>query len=397
MTIRLAVVGGRRGGSFNRALEAFRDRVELVAVCDLSEEMLARWREQHPGIKTLTSYDRLLDDPNVDAVLIATPYSIHAPQAIQAMRAGKHVMSEVIAAFTLDECWQLVETVERTGRTYMMSENYCYTRPNMMVLNMVRQGVFGDTLYAEGGYIHDTRNLMYDARNELTWRGEGRRRWNGNTYPTHSLGPVAQWLGINADDRLVSTATWVGPSAGAQQYATRHLGPDHPTAQPGFFISADCAITLIRTEKGKLIVLRRDSGSPRPHNMVHYALQGERASYLSPRHGKEDPLIWIDGVSPGQSPPDAEWESLWAYADRYEHPRWQARGEEARQAGHGGGDFFVIEDFLTAVETGQPPAVDVINAVTWSSIAPLSLVSVERGGAPVEVPDFRRARIGANR
>jgi predicted dehydrogenase len=394
--VRLAVVGGRRGGAFNRALEAFRDRVRLVAVCDLSEPMLARWRDQHPGIATFTSYDRLLEDPGVDAVLIATPWHIHAPQAIQALRAGKHVMSEVIAAFTLDECWQLIETVEQTGLTYMMSENYCYTRPNMMVLNMVEQGVFGQTTYAEGGYIHDTRDLMFDAERQLTWRGEGRRRWNGNTYPTHSLGPVAQWLGINRDDRLATTATWVGPSLAARAYAADHLGADHPAAQPGFFVAADCAITLIRTERGKLIVLRRDTGSPRPHNMVHYQLQGERASYLSPRHGKEDPLIWIDGRSPGPSPSStAEWQSLWDYADQYEHPRWRARGAEAARAGHGGGDFFVIEDFLRAIETGQPPAIDVYEAVTWSAISPLSLVSVERGGAPVDVPDFRRSPVGA--
>lgn len=395
MTVRLAVVGGRRGGSFNRALDVFKDRVQLVAICDLSEEMLARWREQHPGIRTTNSYDALVADDGVDAILIATPYSIHAPQAIQAMRAGKHVLSEVIAAFTIEECWQLIETVEQTGRTHMMSENYCYTRPNMMVLNMVQQGVFGDLTYAEGGYIHDTRNLMFTPAGELTWRGEGRRRWNGNTYPTHSLGPVAQWLGINRDDRLATTATWVGPSIAACAYTKEHLGPDHPAAQPGFFIAADCAISLIKTARGRLIVLRRDTGSPRPHNMVHYQLQGERAAYLSPRHGKEDPLIWIDGVSPGSSPPDAEWESLWAHADRYEHPRWQARGADARGAGHGGGDFFVIDDFLTAIETGQRPAVDVVDAVTWSAIAPLSLESVRQGGAPVAVPDFTRTRVRA--
>ena len=127
--------------------------------------------------------------------------------------------------------------------------------------------------------------------------------------------------------------------------------------------------------------------------MVHYQLQGTRAAYLSPRHGKEDPLIWIDGRSPGVSPSSqAEWESLWAYADQYEHPRWRAHGAEAGRAGHGGGDFFVIEDFVRAIETGQPPPIDVYEAVTWSAIAPLSLVSVERGGAPVEVPDFRRSR-----
>jgi predicted dehydrogenase len=296
----------------------------------------------------------------------------------------------VIAAATLEECWSLIDAVESTGRVYMVSENYCYTRPNMMVANMVEQGVFGETVYAEGGYIHDTRDLMFDRDGNLTWRGEGRRRWNGNTYPTHSLGPVAQWLGINRTDRLARTTTWMSPCVAAPAWARRNLGPDHPAARPGYFVGGDSAITLVQTERGRLIVLRRDSGSPRPHNMVHYSLQGTRAAYLSPRHGKEDPLVWIEGRSPGVSPGNAEWESLWDYAEEYEHPRWREWGEEARRAGHGGGDFFVLEDFVQAVQTGKRPAIDVYDAVTWSALAPLSVESVARGGAPVEVPDFRR-------
>jgi hypothetical protein len=231
---------------------------------------------------------------------------------------------------------------------------------------------------------------MFDEAKNLTWRGENRRRWNGNSYPTHSLGPVAQWLGINRADRLVRTATWMSPSIAATDWAARQLGREHPAAQPGYFVNGDTAITLAQTERGHLIVLRRDSGSPRPHNMVHYALQGTRAAYLSPRHGKEDPLVWIEGRSPGTSPGHAEWESLWAYSSDYEHPRWRERGEEARRAGHGGGDFFVLEDFVNSIQTGQRPAIDVYDAVTWSSLAPLSVESVARGGAPVEVPDFRR-------
>jgi predicted dehydrogenase len=387
--VKLAIAGGHRGASFNYSLESLSDRVTLAAVCDVSEDVLAAWRRDHQGVATFTSYDRLLDESDCDAVLLATPWPLHASQAIQALRAGRHVLSEVIAAASLDECWQLIETVEATGRVYMMSENYCYTRPNMMVLNMVRQGLFGEPVYAEGGYIHDTRDLMFDRNGKLTWRGEGRRAWNGNTYPTHSLGPVAQWLGINRDDRLTITTTWMSPSVAAPAYAARVFGPDSPAAQPGYFIGGDSATTLVQTERGHLIVLRRDSGSPRPHNMVHYALQGTQASYLSPRHSREDPLVWIEGRSPGTSPGSAEWESLWAYADEYEHPRWSERGEQARRAGHGGGDFFVLEDFVQAIRSGQPPTIDVYDAVTWSSLMPLSVESVRQGGAPVEVPNFR--------
>jgi hypothetical protein len=151
---------------------------------------------------------------------------------------------------------------------------------------------------------------------------------------------------------------------------------------------------VIQTEKGAVIVLRVDWASARPHNMTHYVLQGTEASYISARrhHEREDHLIWIDGESPGSSPKgDAQWEPLWDYADRYEHPYWREWRAQAERAGHGGGDFFVLKDFLTAIETGDRPPVDVYDAVTWSSIVPLSAESVAKKGAPVEIPIFRRS------
>ncbi len=198
--IRLAVAGGRRGGSFNAALEAFNDRVALTAVCDVDERMLAKWQSERPAIKTYQDYSQLLNDPDVDAVLLATPMMLHARQAMAALDSGKHVLSEVIAATTLDECWDLVETVERTGLIYMMAENNCYHRETMMVLNMAEQGLFGDLTFAEGAYIHDCRHLLFNDDGSRTWRGvaaDGVQISRANGYPTHSLGPAAQWLGIN--------------------------------------------------------------------------------------------------------------------------------------------------------------------------------------------------------
>jgi hypothetical protein len=141
-----------------------------------------------------------------------------------------------------------------------------------------------------------------------------------------------------------------------------------------------------------VIVLRVDASSPRPHNMTHYALQGTGGAYLSPRFPGDEPLVWLDGSSPGQSPPDAAWEPLWRYAAEFEHPRWRERGELAGRTGHGGGDFFVIEDFVDAIRAGSSPPIDVYDAVTWSVIAPLSEASVAAGGRPVAVPDFRARR-----
>lgn len=395
--VRLAVVGGRRGAAFSRALDAFSDRIRLVGLCDLDPAVRRRWQERHPGIALFDRYEALLEWDGVDAVLLATPVPLHAPQAIQALEAGKHVLSEVVAATTLDECWQLVETVERSGLVYMMAENYCYMRANMMVLNMVQHGLFGEIVHAEGAYIHDTRNLAFNPDGSLTWRGQLHRGLNRNRYPTHSLGPVAQWLQINREggDELDTTATFISDPFNLRRYCAEHFGSDHPGAQPGFFTQGDSGVSLIRTVKGALIVIRVDSCSPRPHNMTHYALQGTKASYLSARYHGEAPLIWIDGRSPGASPPregqGATWQPLWDYAPEFEHPRWRRWGEEASKAGHGGGDFFILEDFANAVRDGTPPPIDVYDAVTWSSLIPLSEESVRRGGAPVKFPRFRRA------
>jgi predicted dehydrogenase len=392
--VKLAVAGGRRGAAFDEALESLRDRVKLTAICDPSEEVLTRWKDNYPDIETFASYDDLLESGDCTAVFVATPMELHARQALKALQAGKHVLSEVTAATTLDECWQLVEAVENTGLAYMLAENYCYMRPNMMVLNMVQQGVFGEITYAEGAYVHDCRDLIFSDEGEMTWRGEMRLRYNGNTYPTHSLGPVAQWVGASrkGGDRLVSTATWMSPARAVAEYARDRFGPEHPAARDDFWVLGDSATTIVQTEKGAVIVLRMDSNSPRPHNMAHYALQGTRAAYLSARHAREDPLIWIDGHSPGQSPGDAEWESLWGYSHLYEHPGWREWGEQARQTGHGGGDFFVLKDFLDAIQSGTNPPIDVYDAVTWSSIMPLSIQSVAQGNMPVEIPDFARGR-----
>jgi predicted dehydrogenase len=232
----------------------------------------------------------------------------------------------------------------------------------------------------------------------LTWRGEIARDLNCHTYPTHSLGPVAQWLGTTTGggrrpaDRFVELVCFASPEQSRWRYAAERFGSGHPAAQPGFFALGDSVSVLLRTEHGAVVYLRRDNASPRPHNMTHYVLQGTDASYLSPRHRGEDPLIWIKGRSPGERIGSEEWEPLWRYADEYEHPRWRERGAVAREAGHGGGDYFVVEDFVDAVLSGTPPAVDVYDAVTWSSVFPLSAESVARGGQPVALPDFRRKR-----
>jgi predicted dehydrogenase len=391
--IRAAIVGGHRGGGYGRALGVLAEQIRLTAICDLNPEVVASWQETRPELRGFLRYEDLLESDACDAVLLATPMELHARQAVQALRAGKHVLSEVVASSTMDDCWALVEAVEASDRVYLLAENYTYMRPNMLVRHLVERGLFGEVYYAEGAYVHDCRPLMFDARGEITWRGESGRLPPANSYPTHSLGPVAQWLGCagpGATDRLVEVVCFTTPDRARRRYALDRFGPEHPAAQPGFFQRGDSASTLIRTEKASVAYVRVDTSSPRPHNMTHYVLQGTEAAYLAPRQPREDPLIWIRGRSPGEAIGKEEWQSLWDFAGDYEHPRWRERGEVARGAGHGGGDFFIIEDFVSAIVDGTPPAIDVYDAVTWSSIYPLSLASVRDGGRPQAIPDFRQ-------
>jgi len=382
-------VGGR--GTYLLRLILQIPEVRATAICDINEgnlkraiKMVADAGAASPAGFSAgpTDYRRLLERADVDAVVIATPLPLHARMAIDALRAGKHAYSEVAAAATLDDCWELLEATEKSGRTYMLAENYRYFRPIMMVSNMVRQGVFGEPTYAECGYVHDCRNIKFNADGSLAWRGEMARDLIGNLYPTHSFGPVAQWLGINRGDRLVSLVSMTTKQVALERYAVKTFGKDHPSAKIKFAVG-DSTATLMQTARGVVVDLRYDTLSARPHPSTTYqTLQGTTAAYVS-----DGERIWIDGRSKKK-----EWEPLATYAAEYDHPMWKQYENEASKTQHGGGDYFVIREFVNAVRSGSPPPVDVYDAVTWSSIIPLSAESLRGGNKRVEVPDFTRGK-----
>jgi predicted dehydrogenase len=392
LPIRFAVIGARRGRTFINSAKSFPDRVQLVAVCDTNPDMLAEWSDEN-SIRCYNDYQHVLEDPNIDAVCLATPVPLHARQAIQAINAGKHVLSEVTATYDVEEGWELIRAVERTGLTYMMAENYCFMRDVLMVQNMVEQGVFGELTFAEGSYIHDCRSLYFYEDGELTWRGQVRRERGGNTYPTHSLGPVCRWLGINRTDKLKTTATWHSRARAIPHYAKRNFPAHADYANADYWPHSDTVTSMIRTQNEVLIESRIDWASARPHHMTRYGLQGTTAAFASQADPHLDPLIWIEGRSPMKNDGTAtEWESLWKYADEFEHPLWREHLKDAQAAGHGGGDFFVLREFANAVIEDRLPLIDVYDAVTWSSISPLSQLSIKNGNASVEVPDFKGSR-----
>jgi len=389
--VRIGVIGvGSRGTYLLRLL--LEQGVEVPAVCDnrparleLAVNLIANAREgQKPATYGKDPYDyrRMLARDDLQAVLVASPMQWHAVMSVDALRAGKHVLSEVSAAVTLQECWDLVHAVEETGRIYMLAENCCYWHHVMMIRNMVRNGIFGELTFAECGYVHDCRTLAFEADGTLTWRGELSRDYRGNLYPTHSLGPVAQWLGINRGDRLVSLVAAETKHAGMRHYIEKRFPPDHP-ARKLQFKAADSTTVLIRTAKGALIDLRYDVKSARPHpTTVYYSLQGTTASYDSRIDG-----IWIEGRSPGY-----QWQPLETYRQEFEDPLWKEHRAAAEKTGHAGGDFFVLHQFLEAVRHGGPSPIDVYDAAAWSAITPLSEISLSEGGRVVEIPDFTRGK-----
>jgi len=390
-TLRLGVIGVGGRGTYLLTVALGFEGVEVSAICDLDPQRLdqaialvEKVRGKRPAgfSEGPADYRRLLAREEVDAVIIATPMQWHGVMSVDALRARKHVLSEVAAAVTLDECWALVRAAEESRRLYMMSENCCYYRQNLMVRQMVRAGLFGDMTYAECRYVHDCRALAFNPDGSLTWRGELARDFSGNLYPTHALGPVCQWLGIHRGDRLVSLVAVTSAQKGNTHYISKNFGGDHPAAKVKFAVG-DTTTTLIRTAKGAVIDLRYDTHSARPHpSTTYFTLQGETASY---KDDGTNPQIWIEGKSQSYA-----WEPLSNYADAYEHALWKRSQEQAIKTGHGGADYFVIAEFLEAIRTGRPSPIDAWDAAAWSCIIPLSAASLRAGGAPQEIPDFTR-------
>lgn len=386
--VRIGIIGvGDRGTALLHVLLNFPD-VEIPVLCDIDKKHLDRAQnlvEKSRGTrpegfdKDPHDYRRMLARTDFDAVLIATPQELHAEMAIDAMKAGKFVGSEVPACVTVDQCHDLVKTQKQTKTGYTMLENYIYFQAIMMVQNMVDLGLFGDLTYAYGSYIHPIQWMRFNPDGTLTWRGENVLHTRGIVYPTHAAGPVCRWLGINKGDTLESLVCMDSKSAGNQAYAAKKFGEGSPQAKINWE-NGDVNQCLIHTKQGRLIEICYDTASNRPSGMGStYSLQGTKASYGA-AYGVEK--IYIEGQSKNET-----WDPLEKYKDKYQSKYWKERGAEAGKTGHGGADYFVMSDFINGIRTGQP-AVNVIDAATWTVIRPLSEDSCRHGGKPMKIPDF---------
>lgn len=386
-TVRLAFVGvGLQGGSHVRNFLKI-DGVQIVALCDIDEpraKEVRQWVDDDgrpaPDIYTRgeTDYKRLCERDDIDLVFNSTPWRWHVPVCVEAMETGKHTAVEVPAATTVDGCWQLVKTAERQRLHCVMMENCNYGRSELMVLKMVRTGLFGELLHGEGAYIHDLRSIKFSDKNEGLWRLAHSVDRNGNLYPTHGLGPIAQCMDINRGDRFDYLVSMSSPARGLKLYAAEHLPADDPRRKLEFALG-DMNTSLIKTGLGRTIMVQHDTTTPRPYSRINL-IQGTRGCFT----GYPD-RIHIAGRTEGHG-----WDDIEAYREEFEHPLWRKLEEQAAGAGHGGMDYLEDYRLIECLRQGQPTDMDVYDAAAVSSVVELSEISVAKEGRPVEVPDFTR-------
>ncbi|MBN2578537.1 MAG: Gfo/Idh/MocA family oxidoreductase [Pirellulales bacterium] len=367
--------------------------VELRAVCDIVPEKVTRAQKLaekagQPKPKAFTrgpeDYKRLCQEEDLDLVYTATPWELHVPVCLAAMNNGKHAATEVPAAVTLEGCWKLVETAEKTKKHCVMLENCCYDRVELMILNMVRKGVLGTVFYGECGYLHDLRyQVKHSDRGEGLWRPQHSIRRNGNLYPTHGLGPVAQCMNVNRGDQFDFLVSMSSMSICMNEYAKR-LPPGHQYANQKF-AQGDVNDSLIRTKNGCLILVGHDTSTPRPYSR-RIEVQGTKGLVRK----YPDPLVWIEGRSKNHN----QYDPIEPYLKEYEHPLWKGIQEKIGESGRGHGNMDYIENYrlIRALLTGTAPDMDVYDAAAWSAVSELSERSVAHRSRSVDFPDFTRGR-----
>jgi predicted dehydrogenase len=403
--IRLAFIGVGARGQYHVEECAKRDDTEIVAIADPDTQwaipetqkvLLAAGRKEAAVYSDgKEDYLRLLERKDIDAVIISTPWEWHVPQGIAAMNAGIKVGMEVCGAMNVQDCWDIVDASERTGVPLMILENVCYRRDVMAVMNMVKQGLFGELLHMQGGYQHDLREVkfnngqqLYGGGVEFGEKGMSEAKWrtwhsvnrNGELYPTHGLGPVAMMCNINRGNRMVALSSMATKSRGLHNYIVDQAGENHPNAKVNFKLG-DVVTTLISTAQGETILLSHDTNSPRPYSL-NFRIQGTKGLWMDDLNS-----LHIEGKSEAH-----RWTSDTDLMKEYDHPLWQKFATEAEHAGHGGMDFFVLNEFIECCKNNSPFPMDVYDMASWYSITPLSELSVAQGGALQQIPDFTRGK-----
>ena len=400
--VRIGVMGVGERGRSHVDLLLRRDDVELVAICDVdnraltsTKELISKSGKKMPEVFTGDPYawKTMLEKKQLDAVIIATPWEWHKHMIIGSLESGiKYVGSEVIIGITLEDHWEVVHAAEKYKANVMMLENVCYRRDVMAVLNMVRQGMFGELIHLQGGYQHDLREVKFNDGNtpyghgvefgekgfsEAHWRTEHSVHRNGDLYPTHGVGPIANYININRGNRFHSFCSFSSKARGLHNHIVKQGGENHPNAKINFKLG-DVVTTSINCANGETILLQHDTDLPRPYSLG-FRVQGTEGLWMDVNKS-----IYIQEKSKKAH----QWDDAKEWLDKYDHPLWKRWSKESAGAGHGGMDFFVIHAFIESIKRKIPTPLDVYDAATWSAISPLSEKSIDLGNQTVEFPDF---------
>lgn len=402
--VRLGYIGVGLRGRNHIDEGLLRDDVEIVAICDTQEQSLAECRKQFtekgkklPAEYTggVDAYKKLITRKDIDAVIIATPWQFHKQQSVDAMKAGKYVGCEVIAGLSVEDHWEIVRTSEATKMPYMTLENVCYRRDVMAVLNMQRQGLFGEMIHLEGGYQHDLRAVLFndgkqyygggvkfgpEAISEAQWRTQYNIDLDADIYPTHGVGPLMHNADINSGNRFTNLVSFSSKAKGLGNYVEAQ-SPGSPNAKINYK-NGDVTTTMINCANGETVMLSHDTHLPRPYSLG-FRVQGTKGIWMDVNHS-----IYIEGKSKRND----VWNPAKEWLDKYDHPLWQKYAKTAEGAGHGGMDYFVFQAFIESVKRKVQTPIDVYDSVTMSVILPLSAKSIKEGNMPQQFPDFTKGK-----
>lgn len=390
--VRVGMIGlGARGMGLLKGIVLHMEDVEVVAVCDLYQDRCDQAADLvaetgMPRPLATRDYREVMAMGDIDAVVIGASWSDHTEIAIAAMEAGIYVACEVGGAYSIQECWKLVEAYERTRVPCMIMENCCYGRDEMMVLNMAKQGILGEIVHCAGGYRHDLREEIAFGKENRHYRLNNYIHRNCENYPTHEIGPIAKILNINHGNRMVSLVSMASKAKGMQAYIRNHKSEDSELAQTEF-MQGDIVTTLIKCAHGETITITLDTTLPRYYSRG-FTVQGTQGMYTEDNHS-----IYLDGTH------DAfhmNWKEQWGnveqFREQYDHPLWKKYIEEGVKGGHDGMDWLVFSDFFESVKQGTETPLDVYDMAAWMSISALSEESIALGGHPVAIPDFTNGK-----
>jgi hypothetical protein len=403
--LRVGFIGSGLRGRDHMDLILRRNDCVVVCLADpdppavqASVNLCQKYNNPRPAVYSNGPYDYLnmLEKENIDAVIIASPWMWHTQQSIAAMKKGLFVGCEVAGAFSIEECWDLVNAHESTGSHFLFLENANYRRDFMAVLQMVRQNVLGELIHLECGYQHDLRNVKFndgktvystgtifgpDAISEARWRTRHSLHRNGDIYPTHGVGPVMNYIDINRGNKFNYLVSMSTKARGLSAYITNVGGKDHPNALLPWKLG-DVVTTLIHCNNGEKVLVSHDTNLPRPYSLG-FRVQGTKGLWMELNNG-----MHVEGKSPDHEWDDAEKQ----WFEKYDHPLWRKFGPLATGEGHGGMDWFIINTFVECAKNNEAPPIDVYDAATMRAITPMSEESISLGSAPVPFPDFTRGR-----